>query len=98
MLRPPPQARVNANSSSCSRSTSITLTRDSLVEVSPLCPDYLDSSTCVGGSWPGVQVAYFSGTITLPTRCNDWIFSYSLCCRNNAIDNLVAPGGRNLYI
>jgi gliding motility-associated-like protein len=34
----------------------------------------------------------FETTISLPTNCGDWVFSWqSQCCRNNAIDN-INPG------
>lgn len=40
----------------------------------------------------------FVTTITLPTDCNDWVFSWAGFARNNAISNIVNPGGQPLYI
>jgi gliding motility-associated-like protein len=37
-------------------------------------------------------------TVTLPANCPDWVFSYSLCCRNGAITNITTPDGDDMYI
>jgi len=41
------------------------------LEVSQLCPDSLPSSSCNGGSLPGVNLTVYSGVVNLPP-CADW--------------------------
>ena len=64
--------------------------------VSTGCPGY--NNTCTGGVLPGYQEWWYTGTVTLPTQCNNWKFWTGLCCRNGNIDNLDNPGGQNIYI
>ena len=80
--------------SSCSN-FSATLIWDTTLNVSQVCPSA--TSTCNGGAIPGVEQYVFSGIVTIPP-CSDWVMSWSLCCRNDAINNLVTPGTQNLYI
>ncbi len=93
----PSSASINISSASCGVNTSINLALQSSSEVSPLCLLQIQNSTCNGGSLPGIQLYTYSGTFTLPLECNDWVISYSLCCRNYAITNLNDPGSRNIY-
>lgn len=65
-------------------------------EISPVCP--ANTTTCNGGTFTGIQEYIYRGTITLPGPCADWQFSYNLCCRNNAITNIVNPGQTQMYI
>lgn len=76
----------------------IPLPRDTFYEVSQLCDAQLAQSSCNGGSLPGFQVHIYRDTITLPASCTDWVVSWSSCCRNNAITNLVNPSGSGFYI
>jgi gliding motility-associated-like protein len=64
------------------------------IEVSQLCPTA--QSTCVGGSFPGVQVYTYVGTVTLQPGCGTYSMSYDDCCRNpsNNIVNPTAQGFR----
>lgn len=104
----PSTASVDVSSASCGLSFSITLLPDTLFtgldtfyfgdEVSPLCPANLPLSTCNGGPFPGVQVYSYSQIVTLPAICPDWEISYSLCCRNVAIDNLFDPDSEDIYV
>jgi len=59
--------------------------------ISLTCPG--DSSTCDGGTSPGVERYEYYGTVTLPLNCTDYIFTYNDCCRNNAITNLSGTPG-----
>lgn len=98
---------VNVESVSCGQSIAVTLDREDCppntsggapCEVSPLCPSAIGQSTCNGGNYPGVMAYTFTGTVTLPSNCNDWIFSFSECCRNAQITNLQSPDVEDLYV
>jgi gliding motility-associated-like protein len=67
----------------------------STTNVSQVCPT--QTTTCNGGSLPGTEQYIFTGIVTLPP-CNNWVMSWSLCCRNDGISNLVTPGSQDLYI
>lgn len=66
-------------------------------EVSQLCPAEIVNSTCNGGTLPGMQAYYYTGTVNLQP-CADWTVDWDDCCRNAAISNLTAPGGLDSYI
>jgi gliding motility-associated-like protein len=55
---------------------------------------------CVSQTNAGVtiEVYYYVGEIILPGNAPDWTFSWSSCCRNPAIDNIVSPSSQDLYI
>ncbi|MCB0794867.1 MAG: hypothetical protein KDB88_09030, partial [Flavobacteriales bacterium] len=69
----------------------------SVQEVSQLCPDDLPNSTCNNGNLPGLEEHIYTGTITVPP-CDDWTVSWSLCCRNDAIVNLLDPDLQDGYL
>ena len=94
----PSSATININSASCGQSTSVTLTQISFAEASPLCPAELPNSSCNGGSLQGVEVYQYSGTITLPAACTDWVLSYRTGNRNNVVTNITNPGSAWMYI
>lgn len=58
-----------------------TVTRQSISEVSQICPAQLANSTCNGGGLPGYEEHVYEANITL-ADCDTWTASYSLCCRN----------------
>jgi gliding motility-associated-like protein len=76
----------------------LNLNRTSFREISPLCATSISQSTCNGGALPGIQEHIYEGIYTLPQACTDWKFSYSLCCRNNAITTVTNPGSQNLFV
>jgi gliding motility-associated-like protein len=94
----PQTINVNANSQTCNQNFNITLNRiqGTGIDVTPVCPGI--QTTCAGGNYPGVQQWIFQANVTLPMQCVDWKFSFSLCCRNNAITTINNPGGQNIYI
>jgi gliding motility-associated-like protein len=47
------------------------------VEVSPVCPKLVDSTSCKGGKLPGVTRFIFSDTITLPSSSSQWQFIFA---------------------
>ncbi len=94
----PTSVSINIVSTSCARSTSITMPLISSQEVSPLCAAQLPNSTCNGGTLPGIQQYIYEATYTLPANCTDWRFSYTLCCRNVAVTNSNNASSYNLYV
>jgi hypothetical protein len=54
-------------------------------------------STCNGGPIQGIEQYTYQGILNLPLVCReDWFFSWSVCCRNNIINNLIAPIAQRL--
>lgn len=93
----PSSAGVTFRSNSCNRSFTQTLSRQGPPTVlQTVCGS--QQTTCNGGSFPGIQQVVYSAVVTMPAQCNDWIIGYSLNARNSAVDNLVNPGSRNLYV
>lgn len=64
-------------------------------EISPVCTGL--KTKCQGGTYPGVQEWIYKGVVTLNAAI-DWVFSYDLCCRNDAITTINAPGNQNIHI
>ncbi len=86
---PAPTTPFLSITSSCYSSTYLDLVPQDTVKVSSYCNGVL--STCDNGTYPGVIKYTYTGMITLPGKCSDWKFTYSLCCRNISITNLVDP-------
>ena len=89
---------VNTSSATCNQNFNTTLSQipGTGIDVTPICNTM--TTTCNGGTSPGVEEYVYSGVINLPMNCNDWTFSFSLCCRNNAINTINNPGGENIYV
>ncbi|HRH67478.1 MAG TPA: SprB repeat-containing protein, partial [Bacteroidia bacterium] len=64
-------------------------------EISRVCPGA--TTTCNGGTEPGIQKWEYRGVVTLPA-CPDWVFGTRECCRNGAITTLTNPLSENMYI
>lgn len=94
----PSSANLSIRSASCGVNMSISLPLQSSTEVSQLCPAQANNSACNGGSLPGIEQYIYSGNFTFPQQCNDWIISYSLCCRNAAITNLNSASSYSMYV
>jgi len=94
----PANVNVAVNSASCGQSLNVICTPipGTGQEVTPMCPSA--QSTCSGGTFTGIQEWIYEGVINLPMQCPDWIFSYSLCCRNAAINTITSPGSSTFYI
>ncbi|MCB0783028.1 MAG: hypothetical protein KDC02_02145, partial [Flavobacteriales bacterium] len=67
------------------------------VEVSQLCAQDIGNSTCNGGFLPGIEMYVYTAIVDLEA-CDTWTLSWSLCCRNNAIQNLTNPDLQDTYI
>ncbi len=104
--QPAASVPVNIFSTSCGQALEVELTRDTNIEgeeVSQLCDDILDNgqSNCENGDFPGVKKYIFQGTVKLPQKCEDWIFSYRLNeleFRSATITNLVSPELQKIYV
>ncbi len=83
-------------SSPCGTQT-ITVDLDAFQEVSPLCASLLANSTCNGGTLPGMEAYTYTGVVTM-VPCDSWTVTWTSCCRNAAVVNLVNPGALDLYL
>lgn len=94
----PGSVTVNSSSISCGQIFNTTLYPDPGTgqDVTPICSTM--NTECSGGSYPGVQEWVYRGTINLPAACTDWVFSFTLCCRNNAITTINTPGAESIYV
>jgi hypothetical protein len=86
---------LSYESTSCGMAaTTVYIPLDTFYDVSPLCAAVLDSSSCNGGSLPGVRKTVYIDTLTLPANCVDWELYTEGCCRNNATVNLANPSSQ----
>jgi len=94
----PGSVSIDLSSATCNENFTATLypIAGTGIDVTPICPQL--TTECAGGIYPGVQEWIYEGTVTLPQACTDWVFSFSLCCRNAAINTISNPGGQNIYI
>lgn len=55
---------------------------------------------CNGGVSGGIRQWIYRATVTLPSRQADWVFSYTVCCRNCVITTISSPCAANslLYV
>jgi len=67
----------------------------SKTNVSQICAS--QNTSCNGGTLPGTEQYVFRGIATLQP-CSDWVLSWNLCCRNDAITNLSNPSSQNLFV
>lgn len=61
----------------------------------------LNYTSCVDENDPaGFKISEhrYTACVVLPGKCSDFKFSWSLCCRNSNITNLVNPSSNNLYL
>lgn len=103
---------MNVNiSSSCFGSQSVQVQRitycDSIAPGLTLQPDggcdISNYKQCTDENNPGagffnISQHVYKACVTLPGKCSDYTFSWSLCCRNNNITNLVNPASNSLYL
>lgn len=90
---------VMLRSASCNQNISLTVTRISITEVSPICQSQLSNTTCGGsGTLNGAEEHIYRAITTLPVNCADWVFSFETCCRNGAITTLLSPTATDIYV
>jgi PKD repeat protein len=96
----PGNAQTISFTSTCGGNTTTTVncTNPGGTEISQLCPSQISNSTCSGGTLPGMWVFHYTGTVTLAPPCDTWTMSWTVCCRNGAIVNLVNPASVGSYI
>jgi gliding motility-associated-like protein len=87
-------------SSSCTPTQQLTLDTmeyGAQFNVSALCPGI--PSWCINPSsiFPAYDAYHYSKTVTLPTTCVDYRFSWTSCCRNAAVSNL-NPNQGSIYV
>ncbi len=94
----PNSVNITISSASCNQNFTANLTQlpGTGVDVTPICATM--QTTCNGGANPGVEEYLYQGIVNLPANCTDWLFSFTLCCRNNAINTINNPGGENIYV
>lgn len=76
---------INMASTSCGINQNIGLPQISLTDITPFCPS--GQSPCATGGYGSYRIVY-ADTVSL-SACSDWIFSYTNCCKNPNILNLV---------
>lgn len=94
----PNSISINTSSATCNQNFNTTLNQipGTGIDVTPICNTL--TTVCNGGNYPGVQEYIYRGIINIPMNCVDWTFSFSLCCRNNAINTINNPGNENIYV
>ena len=69
--------------------------------ITPICPSETDRCVSASGTY-GVEKYTYTKIVDLSSYAacggTDWVFSWSLCCRNNSITSLNNPGNRELYL
>ncbi|MBK9399816.1 MAG: gliding motility-associated C-terminal domain-containing protein [Bacteroidetes bacterium] len=98
----PSTITINCKSASGNHNLNITANKvagsSNGVEITVPCAT--SNSTCNGGSSTGVRKWTYRATVTLPSARADWVFSYSVCCRNCTITTISNPCASNstLYV
>ncbi|MCB9232665.1 MAG: hypothetical protein H6581_13425 [Bacteroidia bacterium] len=98
-VQPLTSQTVTYSSATCGVNSSISLPMvGTKKEITPLCPS--QTSTCNNGSAPGIEEFTYQATVNLPLLCsaNDWIFGWSVCCRNGAITTLNSAASQSMYV
>lgn len=81
------QENILVTSLSCGQNLNLAVDTMGMALLASGCSNQL--TTCQGGAIPGAEVYAYRDTITLPMACTDWVFTWSSCCRNGAITNLM---------
>lgn len=87
----PSTLTVNYSSASGGYNLSITLNKIPGTGQEITVPCQTSASTCNGGASTGIRKFVYRGTVTLPSARTDWVFSYSVCCRNCTITTIQNP-------
>ncbi|MBK6542538.1 MAG: gliding motility-associated C-terminal domain-containing protein [Flavobacteriales bacterium] len=90
----------NVRSPQCGANFTQCFAFESVQVITPICASETDRCLNPGGTY-GVEKYTYSKIVNLAAWAGcgtDWTFSWSLCCRNNAITSLTNPGNQNLYL
>jgi gliding motility-associated-like protein len=71
---------------------------DNGTPVDPGCPNYPNRCLTTGSSLPGYQSWLYTGTVTLPARCDRWRFYVSVWARNPSGNINSNVNDQDLYI
>ncbi|MCB0793206.1 MAG: hypothetical protein KDB88_00585, partial [Flavobacteriales bacterium] len=90
----------NVRSTQCGANFNQCFTQESVSVITPICQSETDRCLSNQGTY-GVERYVFSRVVDLSAWAGcgtDWVFSWELCCRNNAITSLQNPGNQRLYL
>jgi gliding motility-associated-like protein len=92
----------NVNSVLCGANLNLCFDNNPTVQIiTPICPTETDRCVSPTGTY-GVEKYTYTKIVDLSSYAScggtDWVFSWSLCCRNNSITSLNNPGNRELYL
>ena len=92
----------NVSSSTCAANFNQCFDNNPTIQIiTPICPSEVDRCLNANGTY-GVERYTYTKIVDLSAyaACGgaDWFFSWSLCCRNNAVTSLNNPGNRELYL
>lgn len=89
----PGSANISIASVSCGQGFNpiLQLMNPGGTELSTLCPSMQINTTCNGGWLPGIEVYKYQGIVVMPAQCDDWVMSYSVCCRVSTINTVNQP-------
>ncbi|BDS09607.1 T9SS type A sorting domain-containing protein [Aureispira anguillae] len=93
----PGNQTIDLNSMLCGANSTTVLTLDSSYEISGIHASQIANSTCNGGTMPGFELFVYSGVVVFPQTCEDWIVSWTGCCRSANITNL-STSGSSIYV
>lgn len=87
------------SSAQCGVTSSLSLNQTSVSDITPVCQQNQNQTSCAGGNLYGVEKHVYEGILNLPPGCGtDWVLGWGNCCRNYAITNLADPGNEDMYI
>lgn len=89
-------ANVYVSSASLQKGVNVNTTFLGFDTVDVNCPNALNRCYSLTGTLPGYIKATFKGTVTLPGKANDWLFSWTGSARIYSLENIV-PADMYLY-
>ncbi|MBK9758391.1 MAG: gliding motility-associated C-terminal domain-containing protein [Flavobacteriales bacterium] len=93
----------NVTSVNCGANFNLCFNLVSVQVITPICPTEVDRCVSATGVY-GLEEYTFTRLIDLSAyaacgaNSTDWVISWDLCCRNNAITSLQSPGNQTLYL
>jgi len=67
-------------------------------EISPVCANELDNTSCISGTLEGTKKYKFKKVVEMPAQCNDWLIEWSVTTRGAAISNLQDPEQNDFFV